>query len=227
MKIVLLTLSLIAGNLAFSQTIRFKGCVPLFDDQQFTLNETGLDLFNKKIYVTTPVTGDQPCGGLGTCEFKIQWNNAQSRWEFLADTGNGDFVNPFLIYYSTAQNTSANNPPNISIGSWKENTGVTSGDCGGDLTNANATMTGDVRTTVLAVAAGKNLQFSVAPNPATDYLVISGLRNIQYVNIVSADGRVISSQKGDKINVSALTPGAYLLEIRSGKEVKTVKFIKK
>jgi hypothetical protein len=46
-------------------------------------------VINKKIYITTPVDGDQSCGGLGTCEFKIQWNNALTRWEFLADEGNG------------------------------------------------------------------------------------------------------------------------------------------
>lgn len=212
----------------FAQTINFKGCVPLFEDQFFTFNETVTDTSGKKIYITTPVTGDQPCGGLGACEFKLQWNDTTSQWEFLADTGNGDFVDPYLIYYSTTANTSALNPPNIVIGNWVENTAVTNGDCGGNLTTANGTMTGDVRTTVLAVDQNEVSKITVYPNPATEFISIVGIDAVQVLHIISAEGKLISSQKfADKINISNLTSGIYFIEIVTDKTViKRLKFIK-
>lgn len=99
-----------------AQTITFKGCIPLFDDQNFVFNKTGTDASGRNIYMTTPLDPGQDCSGLGTCEFKFQWNSSTSKWEFLADSGNGDFVNPFLIYSNTS--SSAPNPPDLSLGTW-------------------------------------------------------------------------------------------------------------
>ena len=217
------------GNISFAQTIDFKGCIPLFDNQTYTFNKTGTDSFGKNIYITTPVDGNQPCGGLGTCEFKLQWNNTLSRWEYLADQGNGDFVNPFLIYYSSTANSAGNNPPNIAIGTWKENTAVTSGECGGNLTDTNATMTGDVRTTVLAVNEFDQTKITIYPNPATEYISITGLDNIKSIKIISTDGKIISTitNKGE-INISKLVPGVYFVEIQTDRStIDRIKFLKK
>ena len=217
------------GSSAFCQTINFKGCVPLFDDQFFTLNKTGTDSGGKNIYITTPVTGDQPCSGIGTCELKVQWNNTSSRWELLADTGNGDFVNTFLIFYSTTQNNSSSNPPNAAIGTWVENTSVTKGACGGNLTAANSTFTGDVRTVSLGLSEFDNSGVSIYPNPATEFLNITGLKSIKSVRIISADGKLISKINGsNKINIQNLLSGIYVLEIETeNKIINRVKFIKK
>ncbi|MBF8456246.1 T9SS type A sorting domain-containing protein [Kaistella sp. G5-32] len=217
-------------NFLFSQTIDFKGCIPLFENQNYTLNKTGTDSFGKNIYITTPVNGDQPCGGVGVCEFKLQWNNTSSRWEFLADQGDGDFVNPFLIYYSTTANGVGINPPNITIGTWLENTSVTTGACGGNLTNANGTMTGDVRTTVLAVNEFDKSAITIYPNPATEVINITGLDNIKNLKIFSADGKLISSNINTKgeINISKLPPGVYFVEINTDRySISRIKFIKK
>lgn len=217
------------GSTLFSQTINFKGCVPLFENQLYVLNTTGVDSFGKKIYVTTPVIGDQPCGGLGTCEFKIEWNETNGRWEFLADSGNGDFVEPYLIYYSTAQNTSADNPPNADIGSWVENTAVTEGNCGGNLTTGNSTFTGDVRTVNLALNEFNKSNIMIYPNPATDFINIIGIKVIKSIKILSLEGKLISTLNGvNKINVSKLSTGVYLLEVETEKTlIKRIKFIKK
>ena len=83
---------------AFSQ-ITFNGCPTIFNNQNFTFNNVGTDATGRNIYETTPINGDQPCTGLGVCEFRISWNNSLSRWEFIADDGNGNFSNTFLIYY--------------------------------------------------------------------------------------------------------------------------------
>jgi hypothetical protein len=130
-----------------AQTITFKGCLPLFDDQNFVFTQTGTDGTGRNIYITTPADGLQDCGGLGFCEFKIQWSVANNRWEFLADDNDGTFTTTNLIFYNTSASTP--NPPSLALGSWIENTTVTSGGCGGNLTPNNATMTGGVQDTVL------------------------------------------------------------------------------
>lgn len=230
MKKFYLFIAICFGTFFFSQTITFKGCLPLFDDQFFTfIAQTSNDAFGKKIYITDPVTGDQPCSGVGVCEFKLQWNDIAKRWEFLADSGNGDFADPFLIYYSTTQNTSADNPPNAAIGTWVENTAVTNGDCGGPLTEANSTFTGDVRTVTLSLNEFDNKRIAIYPNPATEFVNISGLSNIKSIKIISIDGKLISVLKNtSKINVSNLTKGVYFLEIQTDNSVvNRIKFIKK
>ncbi len=37
------------------------------------------DAYPANTYETTPINGDQPCSGLGTCEFRIAWNTSQNR----------------------------------------------------------------------------------------------------------------------------------------------------
>ena len=54
----------------------------MFDDQNFVFKKTGTDTSGRNIYVTTPLDPGQDCSGLGTCEFKFQWNSSTSKWEF-------------------------------------------------------------------------------------------------------------------------------------------------
>ena len=213
----------------FGQTIDFKGCIPLFENQTYTFTKSGDDAFGKKIYITSPITGDQDCGGLGTCEFKLQWNNTNSRWEFLADSGNGDFVNPFLVYYNATGNSAATNPPSISVGTWVENSAITNGECAGNLTNANATMTGDVHTTVLAVNEFDQTKITIYPNPATEFITITGLENIKSVSIISAEGKIIPTViNKSTINISKIPAGVYFVEIQTDRStINRIKFIKK
>lgn len=227
MKKILTLAGLAVTALLFSQTIEFKGCPPLFEDQNFTFTTTGTDPYNKKIYITTPVDGDQPCGGLGTCEFKIQWNNTAGHWDFLADSGNGDFVDPYLIYYSTGGNSAATNPPNISIGMWMENTAVTGGACGGPLSNTNATMTGDVHSSVLAVRNTETSKVRLSPNPATDFVEITGAAHLKAVKLFAADGKFLLSSSLSKINISHLPPGVYIVEVETAAEKTVLRLIRK
>ncbi len=225
-------LCLALGSSAFAQTITFNGCHNLFDNQNFVFNKTGVDAFNKNIYITTPVDG-QPCSGLGTCEFKIQWNNTLTRWEFLADEGNGTFTNPLLIYYnSTGNNNFVGNPPSVTFGTWVENTAVTQpgGGCGGNLNATNSTMTGDVHSTSLAVSDVKaDSKIQIFPNPVADVIHISGIDNGQSVQIYNMAGQLVKSEVFDqKINVSQLTSGIYLLKINTKKfQTHEFKFVKK
>ncbi|WP_326981177.1 T9SS type A sorting domain-containing protein [Chryseobacterium sp. MYb264] len=218
------------GSLAFGQqTITFNGCHELFDDQNFVFNKTGVDSFNKNIYITTPVTGDQNCGGLGTCEFKIQWNNSQNRWEFLADEGNGTFANPNLIYYNSTGNAAAANPPSNTFGTWVENTVITEGECGGNLNAVNSTMTGDVHSTFLGTTETVKTQIQIFPNPVAEVITISGINNAQSVLIYNMAGQLVKNETFDKkLNVSELTSGVYLLRIKTkDSQTHEFKFVKK
>ncbi|GAA5099837.1 hypothetical protein GCM10023210_37690 [Chryseobacterium ginsengisoli] len=220
------------GSFASAQTITFNGCHALFDNQNFVFNKTGVDAYNKGIYITTPVTGDQDCGGLGTCEFKIQWNNTLSRWEFLADEGSGTFASPNLIYYnSTGNNNFLQNPPSVTFGTWVENTAVTSGACGGNLTTSNSTMTGDLHASSLATSDVKtdDSKIQIFPNPVAEVIRISGINNGQSIQIYNMAGQLVKSENFDqKINVSELSAGVYLLKINTKNfQTHEFKFVKK
>lgn len=230
MKSKFIPLILVFGNLVFAQnTIIFNGCHNLFENQNFTFFKTGADAQNKNIYITNPVDGEQPCGGLGTCEFKIQWNNGLTRWEFLADTGNGDFVNPFLIYYNSTGNSSALNPPNNNVGTWVENTAATEGLCGGNLTGSNSVMTGDVHTSTLATGTVNKGKIQIFPNPVSDYISFSGVENGKTLQILNANGQLVRSENyTSKMNVSSLSPGVYILRLISADAtLSEFKFIKR
>ena len=209
-----------------AQTITFKGCIPLFDDQNFVFSKTGTDTSGRNIYVTTPLDPGQDCSGLGTCEFKFQWNSSTSKWEFLADSGNGDFVNPFLIYSNTS--SSAPNPPDLSLGTWVENIAETSGDCGGNLSSSNATLTGAVQSSVLSTSDLDKLDFKAYPNPVKDYLVFSGNLKIKSVELISYSGQKLSelTLTNGKVNLSNLKKGFYILKLDTDKGEKTIKIIK-
>jgi len=230
MKKLYFILSAVFAMTTFSaQTITFNGCHNLFDDQNFVFNNTSTDVNGKKIYITTPVDGNQTCGGLGTCEFKIQWNNTQTRWEFLADSGNGDFINPYLIYYNSTGNNSAANPPSNSVGSWVENTAITENGCGGNLSSSNSTMTGDVHTTTLAVNDLSKGKVQMFPNPVTDYINIQGLDNAKNMLITNMAGQeVLKTDFQTRLDVSKLAKGIYILKIiNSDGQSHNLKFIKK
>jgi hypothetical protein len=226
----LFILCLVLGSTAFAQTINFKGCYNLFDNQNYIFTKTGVDTFNKGIYITIPVTGDQDCGGLGTCEFKIQWNNTLARWEFLADSGNGDFINPSLIYYNSTGNNASPNPPSNSFGTWVENTVVTLGQCGGNLSTTNSTMTGDVHSSSLAINESTvKSKIQIFPNPVSDIITISGIENATSVQIFNMAGQLVKDDIPDKkINVSTLTAGVYLLRVNTkDSQTHEFKFLKK
>ncbi len=78
-----------------------------------------------------------------------------------------------------------------------------------------------------------NTEFSVSPNPAIDFLNISGEQNITSVEIYDLKGQLILNQTNNnkKINVSSLKKGCYLLKIKQETGnvgyVTRIKFLKK
>ena len=118
--------SLIMSTYAMSQ-ITFNACHPLLEDQDYIFNNIDTDATGRNIFETNPIDGNQPCGGIGSCEFQIAWNNVNNRWEIYADDGNGTFSNRFVLYFSN-ENTLPNPPGPLDT--WVEETSVTQSLCG-------------------------------------------------------------------------------------------------
>jgi len=214
-----------------AQEIHFKGCTDLIENQTYEFHKLGTpDAFGKNIYITSPVTGDQPCGGLGACEFKINWNNAARRWEFVADEGDGTFTNPYVLYYSTDGNTTTVNPPNTKVGNWKENTTLlTKNECGGNLTEANSAFSGDLYDSTLSATDVVKNKLSLFPNPVVQTVSITGIEHAISIQIYTVTGQLIKSQKfQNTIDVSSLPKGIYIYRVTtSNGQTTDLKFIKK
>lgn len=227
MKKVFLVLLVIVSFTGQAQTITFNGCHALFENQNYIFNKETTDVSGRNVYSTTPVDGGQSCGGLGTCEFKIQWSAANSRWEFIADSGNGDFVNPHLIYYNTSSSTP--NPPDLTLGSWIENTVATSSACGGVLTSGNAVLTGAVQSTVLGTADFSiNSGVAIYPNPTSESITVVSKSEIRNFSILNMQGQVVLQVDNNNVaNVTTLQNGVYLLRLNTVEGVQVLNFVKK
>ncbi|MBA5247488.1 T9SS type A sorting domain-containing protein [Marnyiella aurantia] len=83
----------------------------------------------------------------------------------------------------------------------------------------------------LSVREAQNQDFKVYPNPAADILYVTAKQKIKHINIFSAEGRLVSRIEGSadsmEIPVTSMTPGVYFIEIHTGNQVKSSKFIKK
>ena len=62
---------------------------------------------------------------------------------------------------------------------------------------------------------------SIFPNPVKDVLMINGIFN--FVDIYDVSGKLILSSEQNKINVSELAKGLYMLEINTSSGIKTHK----
>lgn len=147
----------------------------------------------------------------------------------MADSGNGDFVAPYLIYYNSTGNNTAINPPSNAVGTWTENTAVTESGCGGNLSSSNSTMTGDVRTSTLAIGDLSKGKVQMFRNPVTDFINVSGIENAKNMVITNMAGQqILRTDFKNKLDVSQLTKGVYFLRVNNvdGKSY-DLKFIKK
>ncbi|MBK1897448.1 BspA family leucine-rich repeat surface protein [Chryseobacterium paridis] len=72
-------------------------------------------------------------------------------------------------------------------------------------------------------------EISIYPNPATDFIYIKNAKGFDNYKIFDMSGRIVlqSSLHDDKINISSLTKGNYILQIISKNKTETLKFIKK
>lgn len=228
MKKLFLFLAVIVFFTVDAQTVTFNGCHTLFENQDYIFTLETTDASGRNVYSTAPVDGNQSCGGLGTCEFKILWSAANSRWEFIADSGNGDFVNPHLIYYNTSASTP--NPPDLTLGTWVEHTAVTSSDCGGNLTTGNASLSGSVQSTVLGVDSflGAAKGIVLYPNPAEDMITLVTKEPLDSFSVFTMQGQVVMEVKNSNVaDITMLQRGVYFIRLNTNEGVQVLNFIKK
>lgn len=79
----------------------------------------------------------------------------------------------------------------------------------------------------LGTAQTENLDFRIFPNPATDFLRIQNAPKLEQVRVFDLNGRRVLQTTESEIDVRNLAPGIYIVNVYSGNEVISKKFIKK
>ena len=179
------------------------------EDQDYIFNKINTDATGRNIFETNPIDGNQPCGGIGSCEFQMAWNNTNDRWEIYADDGNGTFSNIFILYFNT--NPSSPNPPSLNLGIWEEETVVTQSLCG-----SISSLTGEVQEVALGISdVDLDEAILIFPNPASQFLNIENTNNIEAVSVYNTMGKLVLQdvQEKELIDVSELNSGLYFVRI--------------
>lgn len=210
--------------------ITVNACNPLFDNQDFVFTNMGPDTTGRNVFETLPITGDQPCGGIGVCELRIYWNDTMTRWELIADDGDADFNTNFLIYFNNEASTP--NPPSLILGDWFENIAVTGGICGGDGTASINTMIGEIQDTTLSIELVNEINtIEFFPNPTNSTFNIKGIAvEDAEINIFNVTGKLVFMNKklvNNQIDISSLSKGMYFVEIKTNNQSILKKLIKK
>lgn len=79
----------------------------------------------------------------------------------------------------------------------------------------------------LSVTDTKSMKLKLYPNPTSDILKIEGINTIEKVRIFDMSGTIVKEVKAKEINVQDLPIGQYIVNVYSGKDVISSKFIKK
>lgn len=90
-------------------------------------------------------------------------------------------------------------------------------------------MTGDVRTSTLAIGDLSKGKVQMFRNPVTDFINVSGIENAKNMVITNMAGQqILRTDFKNKLDVSQLTKGVYFLRVNNvdGKSY-DLKFIKK
>lgn len=67
---------------------------------------------------------------------------------------------------------------------------------------------------------------TVYPNPTSDFISVEADAHIERVTVLATDGKMLITQKGSDVDVSHLTPGAYLINVTTSKGSSQTRFIK-
>lgn len=70
-----------------------------------------------------------------------------------------------------------------------------------------------------------NNEISVGPNPASEYILVSGVDELVGLELYSANGQKVLSSKEDQLSVSGLAAGTYMIRIIGKNESKIQKVI--
>ena len=79
----------------------------------------------------------------------------------------------------------------------------------------------------MAVSESPALSLRVFQNPATEFVKISGIKNIDNVRVFDMTGKIVKEVKSQEINIKDLPNGEYIINVYSDKNVISRKLIKK
>ena len=79
----------------------------------------------------------------------------------------------------------------------------------------------------LAVSDVNKSQIKISPNPATEFVKISGIQNIDNVRVFDMTGKIVKEAKGSDVVVKELPSGQYIINVYTGNEIISRKLIKK
>ncbi|MFD1062345.1 T9SS type A sorting domain-containing protein [Winogradskyella litorisediminis] len=210
--IIVLSL-VISSSLCFSQQITLNGCNSLIDSGDYLFEQDNFaNDRNSFVTVSDPMLGSRDCSGVGFCKLKIEWNAANMRWEILADDGNDNFTNTYLLYYNSE--ASLPNPPSLSLGTWIEASATTQSLCGQIVS-----LEGAVQNSVLGIDEfSLDGRLSVFPNPVSQILYLEGLNlNTDYsLTLYDLTGKqMVYFKNKQSLDVSEFRPGVYFLKVNT------------
>ena len=79
----------------------------------------------------------------------------------------------------------------------------------------------------MAVSSVNKTQVSIYPNPTSDFIKIQNVKDLKSVRIFDMTGKIVKETSSSEIDVKALSSGQYIINIYSGNNVISRKFIKK
>lgn len=79
----------------------------------------------------------------------------------------------------------------------------------------------------LAVSDAATNSVKIYPNPTSDLIRINNDSKVDFVRIFDLTGKIVKESKSTEIDVRALSAGQYILNVHSGNEITSQKFIKK
>lgn len=79
----------------------------------------------------------------------------------------------------------------------------------------------------MAVSESAALSLKISPNPATEFVKISGVENIDNVRVFDMTGKIVKEAKSSDIVVKELPAGQYIINVYTGNQVISRKLIKK
>jgi hypothetical protein len=99
-----------------------------------------------------------------------------------------------------------------------------------DATNAATWEVDDISIEVeeVGIANANVKDLTIYPNPAQNEVFVTGVENITNVQVLSLDGKVVMSEQtnNNRIDVSSMNDGMYIIRVISGNEVYTTRFVK-
>lgn len=81
--------------------------------------------------------------------------------------------------------------------------------------------------TNLSVSDTKNQRLKIYPNPTSDFVEISNVKDLKIVRIFDLTGKLVLQSANSKIDVRQLPKGQYILNVHAGEQISSQKFIKK